>query len=229
MSGGGGLRHALLDSAGVPHGFGVRDSVPPPTVVRPRQVHGIAVASVVDLEVRPAEADAIVSESSSYPVGIVTADCVPVLACSEDGAVVAAIHAGWRGLAAGVVEAAIEELRGRSGARVGLRAVVGPHIGPCCYEVDRPVLDPLRARFGSLLDSAVRRSAPDRPGHWLLDLGRLVAAALERVGVSAAQRGFVPASCTYCNPKRFHSYRRDGKAAGRLVHHVGPARPKRGS
>ena len=214
------LQHPLLETVGVPHGFGLRDSQPPAVIVRPRQVHGVAVASVVDLEVRPAEADAIVSSTSKYPVGIVTADCVPVLACSEDGAVVAAIHAGWRGLSQGVVQAGIEALRQLTGPVVALRAVIGPHIGPCCYEVDEPVLAPLRARFGPQLTAATRPAPPDRPGHWLLDLGRLVAVDLERAGVREPNRGFVRDACTFCNPSQFHSYRRDGEAAGRLVHHI---------
>ena len=222
------LRHPLLETAGVPHGFGVRDSQPPGAVARPRQVHGVAVASVVDLEVRPAEADVIVSSTSQYPVGIETADCVPVLACSEDGAVVAAIHAGWRGLSHGVVQAGIEALRQLPGPVMALRAVIGPHIGPCCYEVDEPVLAPLRGRFGPQLAAAMRQ-APDRPGHWLLDLGHLVAVDLERSGVREANRGFLCDACTFCNPSQFHSYRRDGEAAGRLVHHIRSAVPKRSS
>ena len=107
------------------------------------------------------DADAVVARAPRTPIGVVTADCVPVLAASADGRAVAAIHAGWRGLAAG------RDRRGRSthcGARrrrQTLRAVIGPHIGPCCYEIDAPVLDALR-HFDADLDAATTRE-PARP------------------------------------------------------------------
>ena len=136
------LSHPLLGVLGVRHGFGLRDVPQPADVVCPRQVHGITVARTKDGSAEPCEADAIVSSDTSCPVGVVTADCVPVLAASADGGAVAAIHAGWRGLAAGVVERGIAALRRAAGAELALAAVMGPHIGPCCYEVDEPVLPP---------------------------------------------------------------------------------------
>lgn len=217
-----GIRHALLHALGVSHRFGVRDSIEPPGLVRPLQVHGSRVAILAAGGATPAEADAIVSGDPGVPVGIVTADCVPILACCESGEVVAAIHAGWRGLAAGVVEQGISTLRARAPAGSRLRAVVGPHIGACCYEVDEPVLKPLRARFGADLMAATAESRPDR---WLLDLAYLSALALERSGVRDDERGFVANACTFCEPERFHSYRRDGERAGRLLHCVAARRP----
>ena len=210
----------LLQAIGVDHGFGTRDAVPPAGVVRPVQVHGTAVATPAS---GPGEADAIVSGDSSHPVGIVTADCVPILASSGDGQVVAAIHAGSRGLAAGVVACGIRALRQRAGSDSSITAVIGPHIGPCCYEVDDPVLNELRERFGAQLDDATRGV---RPGHWLLDLGQLVELDLEWTGVAPSNRARIRNSCTCCNPVQFHSYRRDGAQAGRLLHHI---RPKRSS
>ncbi|MBW2417131.1 MAG: polyphenol oxidase family protein [Deltaproteobacteria bacterium] len=220
------LRHPLLAEAGVLHGFGVRGSVIPEGILRPQQVHGAAVARIEAGDgqgLTPAEADAVVSRTAGIPVAVVTADCVPILACSEDGYAVAAIHAGWRGLAQGVIEAGIEALGGLSGPGMRLRAVVGPHIGICCYEVDEPVLSALGSRFARDLETASR---PSRAGHAYLDLGRLAAAALGRAGVEAGARGVIPDSCTRCGVERFHSYRRDGEAAGRMVHFVGAlARP----
>jgi copper oxidase (laccase) domain-containing protein len=110
--------------------------------------------------------------------------------------------------------------RARSGA--SLRAVIGPHIGACCYEVDEPVLGPLRARFGAELPAALAASSPQR---WLLDLARLATVALVRSGVAAAAVGRVEAACTFCDPLRFHSYRRDGSAAGRLHHRIAANHP----
>lgn len=211
-----GLRHPLLDDAGVRHAFGTRDAAPPPRVVRPRQVHGVAVARHRDYEAIPPEADAIVSRDALCPVGIVTADCVPILAAAGDGKAVAAIHAGWRGLAAGAIAAGIDALRA-AGAR-DVVAVVGPCIAACCYEVDAPVVEPLRQRFGKELASAVHPS--ERSGHWMLDLGRLALVDLERCGIAARNRSRLRDACTRCDPHRFHSYRRDGQEAGRLLHWV---------
>jgi YfiH family protein len=185
--------------------------------VQPRQVHGTAVAIGWRGRPQPAEADAIVSGDPDYPVGIVTADCVPVLACTSGGRFVVAIHAGWRGLAAGVVERGVRALTERSGTDLPVTAVVGPCIGPCCYEVDEPVLSALRPRFSTELDAALE---PSKPGHWMLDLGRLVELDLARAGVPASSRACIPDACTFCNPQRFHSYRRDGARAGRLLHHI---------
>ena len=210
------LRDPLLEGIGVAHAFGLRDSTAPDGLVRPRQVHGVAVAVVSGGGTDPAEADAVVSDDPDCPVGIVTADCVPILAADATGTVVAAIHAGWRGLAAGVVAEGVRVLAERSGGRP-LSAAIGPHIGACCYEVDGPVIASLRDRFGASLDDAVR---PTRPDHWLLDLGLLVAVDLGRSGVGASNRSRARADCTFCNPARFHSYRRDAADAGRMLHHI---------
>jgi len=218
-----GLLHPLLEQAGVSHAFGLRHSPSPPGVVRPRQVHGSRVAQL-DLDGRlwPEEADAVVSAVPGLPVGIATADCVPILACSQSGDVVAAIHAGWRGLAAGVVGAGMDALRVRAGPTEDLIAVIGPHIGPCCYEVDEPVWRALRSRFGEELEPALRAT---RPGHVLLDLARLVHAELCRLGLPPGRRGALVDACTRCNADLFHSYRRDGARAGRLIHYVVAATP----
>jgi len=201
---------------GVPHGFGTRDAAAPPDLVRPRQVHGRDVAHVRGGAAEPAEADAIVASQPGAPVGVVTADCVPILLASPDGARVGAVHAGWRGLAAGVIEAGVDALR-VAGARE-MRAALGPCIGACCYEVDDPVLAALRARYAAALEPALRST---RAGHARLDLARLARCALESAGVAAI--GTAALACTHCDPRRFHSYRRDGPRSGRLVHWIGSA------
>jgi len=218
-----GLMHPLLEEAGVSHAFGLRHSPAPPGLVRPRQVHGRRVAQPgLDGHLWPEEADAVVSAVPGLPVGIATADCVPILACSRGGDVVAAIHAGWRGLAAGVVGAGMDALRVRAGPTEDLIAVIGPHIGPCCYEVDEPVQRALRSRFGEELEPALRAT---RPGHALLDLARLVHVELCRLGLPPGRRGALADACTRCNADLFHSYRREGARAGRLIHYVVAATP----
>jgi YfiH family protein len=212
------LGHPLLASLGVSHSFGLRDDAPTVRPVMPKQVHGNAVAHIRnDGSISRAEADAIVSRIPNSPVGVVTADCVPLLAASTDGRVVAAIHAGWRGLAAGVIEAAIKELRRCASRSSEIRAVIGPHIGPCCYEVDAPVLCALAERYGEEIEGA---TAPTRPGHEMLNLRLLADVALRRAGVDEAQIGTLHDTCTMCDATRFHSFRRDGSAAGRLIHWI---------
>ena len=127
---------------------------------------------------------------------------------------------GARVASAAECAAGIDALR-REAQGAPLRAVIGPHIGPCCYEVDAPVLDALR-HFDADLDAATTAS---RPGHHWLDLGALARSALLRAGVSPDAIGSVERPCTHCDAQRFHSYRRDGARAGRLVHWIVAANP----
>jgi YfiH family protein len=211
------LRQTGLARCGVSHGFGVRGSADPPGLLRPRQVHGSRVVTADECRGEPVpEADAVICFEAQVPVGVVTADCVPLLIASERGHAVAAVHAGWRGLAAGVVAQSVDALR-RNGCDARLVAAIGPHIGPCCYEVDAPVLEALGESFGAALAGAL---SPARAGHAMLDLGRLTAEALRRAGLQPDDVGTLPDCCTRCDPARFHSYRRDGGRAGRLSHFV---------
>ena len=212
------LVHPLLAAAGVRHGFGLRTSPVLPGVRRPVQVHGATVVRA-DADGELGEADAALATRPGVAVGVVTADCVPVLVAA--GSAVAAVHAGWRGLAAGVIPRALEAL---AEAAPGADAVaaVGPCIGACCYEVDAPVLDALRPRFGAALDGALR---PARPGHALLDLPALAREALVAAGLAPARVGALAGACTRCDAARFHSFRRDGASAGRLLSWIeAPAR-----
>jgi YfiH family protein len=215
----------------VPHGFGVRGFAAPPACLRPRQVHGAAVVSAAALRAaRPApEADGVVATEAGAMVGVVTADCVPILLAAADGAGVAAVHAGWRGLARGVVSAGVAALARASGTEpVRIAAAIGPHIGACCYEVDAPVLDAISAELGA---PALASATPVRSDHWMLDLGALATFALVQAGVPEPAIGKTAARCTACDRERFHSHRRDGPGAGRLVHFVavpGPSRRVRG-
>lgn len=217
------LQHPLLSNQRIDHGFGTRGSGRNPESVCPRQVHGTEVA-VLDSTGRLSlcDADAVVCRSSGFRIGVVTADCVPVLAAVGSGSAVAAIHAGWRGLAAGVVERAVDELLAEKKGDADRVAVIGPHIGPCCYEVDTPVIDALAARYGDEVEAASRDS---RPGHVWLDLGQLVTVALLGAGFEAAGVGRIPDGCTSCHTERYHSFRRDGTRSGRMLHHIAIREP----
>jgi YfiH family protein len=157
------------------------------------------------------------SRLTGIPVGVMTADCVPVLLSMDGGRVVAAVHAGWRGIAKGVVPSAFQAMVRAAAPWREITAVIGPHIGPCCYEVDSPVMERLQARFPERLDSVL---TPVDSDHWMLDLGALVRTELIRAGVRPAEVGSFTEACTCCDVRRFHSYRRDGARAGRLLHWI---------
>jgi YfiH family protein len=211
-----GITVAALDAVGVAHGFGTRDSASP-QVLRPVQVHGRSVAFVKEPGVPLGEADAVVSDLPGVNVAVVTADCVPILIAEESGRRVAAVHAGWRGLAAGIVEAAVAALEEGGSTPSQLLAAVGPCIGGCCYEVDAPVTTALVGCFGRAVGDFV---SPSRQDHEWLDLAGLTQLALERAGVSPARVSRLADACTRCDEKRFHSHRRDGAGAGRMVHWI---------
>ena len=218
------LRHALLSSIGVDHGFGLRGLAELASLRCPRQVHGCAVATAQQCAGQgPApEADAVISEEIGVRIAVVTADCLPILLAGDRGRVVAAVHAGWRGLAGGVISACLAALRERLGKSERVAAAIGPHIGKCCYEVGEPVLDAFDERFSEILPRTLRRT---RPGHARLDLGLLAREALRAEGVENDSIGFLEGDCTACDAKRFHSYRRDGPATGRLVHFIAAGAP----
>ena len=209
------LRHPLLDDFA--HGFGTRGCAAPPALVRPKQVHGRDVLRVrADDRGLLGAADAVVCDVGGTPIGIVTADCLPVLIAAPSGAVAAA-HAGWRGLALGVLGAAVEALARIAPDFAQAAAVIGPHVGARCYEVDEPVVHALEARFA---DAVADAFTPTRAGHGEIDLARLAALDLSRAGLAADRIAILADACTACDRERFHSYRRDGPESGRLVHFI---------
>ena len=152
-----------------------------------------------DDDVEP-EADAAFTCADGTVLAILTADCLPILLCAADGSAIAAVHAGWRGLAAGVIEAAVAKF-GATGA--DLSAWLGPGIGPVSYEVGEEV----RAAFVDRDADAERAFVPTRPGHWLCDLYELARRRLRALGVGRISGG----GYDTCSDARFYSYRRDGR------------------
>ena len=220
------LQHEQFGQLGIEHAFATSPDAFSGVVWRPRQIHG---ATVVELDAsnmgRALDADAVISCLPAQAIGVVTADCVPILIASATSSWVAAVHAGWRGLAAGVIENTLVRLA-KHCALDGLTAVVGPHIGPCCYEVDEVVLQAFSARS---LDFAF---TPGRSGHWQLDLAAAAQAVLEAGGLVAPQIGNFAGICTFCDPRQLPSYRRfhSGRdhlqqSAERMLHWIrSPAR-----
>jgi YfiH family protein len=205
-------------------------------LVRVRQVHGASVLVVREGEGERGgtdEADIIVTDAPGLGMAVRAADCVPLLIADERTAAVAAAHAGWRGMAAGVPSAAVTAMAREFGSRPSdLVAAIGPSIGACCYEVGIEVRDRFEAggfgreRIARWFRAEPRPSYrnPSMPGltrplrasHWFFDGWSVASEQLADAGVPAA-RIFVAELCTASHPDAFCSYRREGFAAGRMA------------
>lgn len=170
-----------------------------------RQVHGCTV--VTEPGFGQPEADAAVSRTPGRVLAILTADCVPVVFAARDGSEIAAAHAGWRGLANGVLAATV---RAMQTPPEGIVAWIGPAAGPERYEIGEQVRDAFISRDAD----AERHFCPTRPGHWLVDLCALARGALAADGVVDVHGGL---HCTLSDPLRFHSHRRDAQDSGRMA------------
>jgi YfiH family protein len=163
-----------------------------------KQVHGARVVEAHQAAGEP-EADAAVARAPGAVCVVKAADCLPVLLADDAGSVVGAAHAGWRGLAGGVLEATVEAMRAPADTLI---AWLGPDIGPRAYEVGDEVRAAFLARDAQLAAAFV----PNRPGHWLLDL---YAAARQRLAACGVTRVYGGGFCTFSEPERFPSWRRD--------------------
>ena len=180
------------------------------------QVHGIAVAEVDDQgwqEGHGPRADAMVTRRPGVALGIVTADCAPVLFADAEAGVIGAAHAGWRGAVDGVIEATIEAMARLGARRERMRAAVGPCIAQASYEVGADLRDAVLAR-----DAAdARHFAPgQRPDRWQFDLPGYCAARLIAAGVAAAE---ATGADTLQNEDQFFSHRRRTLAGGGPIGH----------
>lgn len=178
-----------------------------------RQVHGASVRSVD----APAggfagEADILLTESPGLPLSVFTADCLALILFDARGRRLALAHVGWRGTVQGASTAAVRALTARGVRPADVVAAIGPSIGPCCYEVDRPVIDPLRRAFSQEWTEWVREVGD---GKWMLDLWAANEFQLLTAGLSP-DRIVNPRLCTACRSDLFFSYRKEG-SRGRLV------------
>lgn len=172
-----------------------------------RQVHGNVVAELGPLpgQEEP-EADAAVSHLPGTVLAILTADCLPVLFSDDEGSIIGAAHAGWRGLAAGVLEETVAQMQRPA---THLMAWLGPCIGAPSYEVG----DEVRKVFVQHDARLACAFAPTRPGHWLCDLAGLARQRLQAAGVSRIYGGGFDTR----TDTRFYSYRREGARSGRFA------------
>jgi purine-nucleoside/S-methyl-5'-thioadenosine phosphorylase / adenosine deaminase len=222
------LHSVLLESAPVVHGFTTRErgnlgfgknpgdpevienrkklfeslNVNQRIHVQPRQIHSDITIDATDF-VPGCEADAGYSNHPQHLLSVLTADCVPILVYHPDG-MVAAIHAGWRGIRAGIIPKALAMMK------PGPVAVIGPAIGPCCYEVGEDLAADFEKQFGQeVLDRT--KAKPH------LDLVRAATLQLLSSGVSEVEASYL---CTSCHRDLFYSFRRDG-SSGRQMSFIG--------
>jgi len=182
------------------HGFGTRDANPDQTAMASlQQIH--SAATFVAREPGCAgEGDALVTRTPGVAVSIRTADCFPILVADPETRAVAAIHAGWRGTAAGVVRTSLNRMRSEFGTDPrNVFAAIGPGIGACCYEVGLEVA----RQFGMTEAGKLDLAAENRT--------QLIAAGVQ------ADRIEVVGGCTFCQPAQFFSWRRDRDRAGRMI------------
>lgn len=183
-----------------------------PPVAALKQVHSARVVRV-DGPGSAGEGDALVTTRPGLALSVITADCVPALISMGDA--IAAVHAGWRGAVAGVVPAAVDELRrvaGASADEASPVAWIGPAIGACCYEVGPDVAEQIVAASGEEV------ATPGPAGKPHVDMARAVELQLRRAGIADVRR--LGPSCTRCEPELLWSYRRDGAKAGRNIAYV---------
>jgi YfiH family protein len=180
------------------------------------QVHSaecVTVSSPWPDDERP-HADALVTDRPGVVLGILTADCAPVLFADPEAGVIGAAHAGWKGAIGGVTDATITAMERLGATRAGIAAVIGPCIAQESYEVDGAFRD----RFCAQADASAAHFAPGSPGHWQFNIEGYVAQRLAAAGVTRVTR---LALDTYAAPERFFSYRRachHGEAAyGRQI------------
>jgi YfiH family protein len=167
-----------------------------------KQVHGDQIALVESAGQECGSVDGLWSKSHRVPIGVVTADCVPILLAHREGKAVAAVHAGWRGTKARILNRLWEKLKVAGENPQEWVAAVGPAIGPCCYEVSEDLAAEFEKEFESL------GSGLAVPKHRILDLPAINAEVLRKLGLPQVD---LIRACTLCSKHpEFHSYRREG-------------------
>ena len=173
------------------------------------QVHGVEVVLAEQAGCKP-KADACISRVTNAVCATMTADCLPVLFCDQAGTVVGAAHAGWRGLADGVLEATVNAM---NVAPVNLLAWLGPAIGPQAFEVGDDVRDAFVAHDANASDAFTPQQSACNSGKYLADIYLLARQRLQALGVTRIYGGGL---CTYSDAENFFSFRRDGNT-GRMA------------
>ncbi len=190
-------------------------AVSPDRVVTVNQVHGDNIVVINDENYRvlnTVQADALVTRAPEIAIGVETADCVPVLLFDPVTRAIAAIHAGWRGMVKKIIQKTMTRMQHQFGSDPArMIAAIGPAIGPECYEVDEPVMGPMREAFPFWQDVA----KPHGAGRWSLDLVKTNKMELVRIGC-AEKNIHALGLCTSCRKDLFYSFRAEGRT-GRML------------
>ena len=189
--------------------------ISPDRLVTLNQVHGETIVRVDEgnyKRARSLEADALITRERGLAVGVETADCVPILLIDLATPAVAAVHAGWRSTVKKIVQKTVAKMQDEFGSDPArMIAAIGPAIGPECYEVDEPVMSPVRDAFSFWKDVA----SPKENDRWSLDLAKLNRMELLQAGLPAISI-YAFGLCTSCMPDLFYSFRREGRT-GRML------------
>jgi YfiH family protein len=189
--------------------------ISPDRVITVNQVHGDAIVSVDGNNYqaqRAVQADALVTNAPGIAIGVETADCVPVLLVDPVARAIAAIHAGWRGMVKKIVHKTVTRMQNRFGSDPArMIAAIGPAIGPECYEVDEPVMGPMREAFPFWQTV----TTPLKADRWSLDLVKTGKMELARIGF-AEKNIHALGLCTSCRKDLFYSFRAEGRT-GRML------------
>ncbi len=179
-------------------------------VVTMTQMHKDHITEVTDKRTKDVgPADGMITEQKEIFLGVLTADCVPILISVPNRKLTAVVHVGWRGTLAGITPKMVTYLLDRFHVDPeSLEVALGPAIGPCCYEVQGDVSEPLLEKWGGLAEGTLHK----RNGKRFVDLRSLNALLFQEAGVPP-EHIFTIGPCTACTPDEFYSYRRDGHAA----------------
>jgi len=201
---------------GIVHGFGTANELVPQALAEAwsgkpdkKQTHGKEVLEVFAERQACGDADGIFSAVAGIPISVITADCVPIVLARRDGKLVAAIHAGWRGLIGGIVDTFAERLAAKGETPADWVAAVGPTIGACCYEVSEELAARFVAHFHRMPPAAAS------PRYRRLELHAIAEAELRKIGIGEVDNLKRCTSCTRDaqNNYLFRSYRRGDRGA----------------
>lgn len=177
------------------------------------QVHGDAVLIHERTQDRIEGYDAHITDYSSAAIGVVTADCVPIIIADKIKKVIGAVHAGWRGTLKRIAQKTVKSMTDNFGCRPqDMVAGIGPSIGPCCYEVDDEVAGPMKKEF----KYAEKYTIYKMKNKWHLDLQSINKEQLVEAGLMEGNINTTEL-CTACHSDLFYSYRRDGAGTGRMM------------
>lgn len=187
-------------------------------IVTMKQVHGDHIVEVKDKTLKEVgEADGMITAATDLYLGVLTADCVPILFVAPERKLVAAVHAGWRGTLAGIAQNMVGLFDNHFGVAANeLEVALGPAIGACCYEVKNDVAGPLIEKWGGIAQTSLQ----SRGEKSFLDLRLLNRNVLAESGISE-KNIYEIGPCTSCSPDHFFSYRRERGETGRQISFIG--------